>query len=60
MSTPQLNDWVNAGYAVVRTDYQGLGTPGPHPYLIGKSEGRVFSTSCARRGTRSPGSASGS
>ena len=37
---PQLNDWINAGYAVVRTDYQGLGTPGPHPYLIGKSEGR--------------------
>jgi hypothetical protein len=37
---PELNDWVKAGYAVVRTDYQGLGTPGPHPYLIGKSEGR--------------------
>jgi pimeloyl-ACP methyl ester carboxylesterase len=37
---PQLNDWLRAGYAVVRTDYQGLGTPGPHPYLIGKSEGR--------------------
>jgi pimeloyl-ACP methyl ester carboxylesterase len=37
---PELNAWVNAGYAVVRTDYQGLGTPGPHPYLIGKSEGR--------------------
>jgi len=37
---PQLNAWVRAGYAVVRTDYQGLGTPGPHPYLIGKAEGR--------------------
>jgi pimeloyl-ACP methyl ester carboxylesterase len=37
---PQLNAWVKAGYAVVRTDYQGLGTPGPHPYLIGESEGR--------------------
>jgi fermentation-respiration switch protein FrsA (DUF1100 family) len=36
----QLNAWLDAGYAVVRTDYQGLGTPGPHPYLIGKSEGR--------------------
>jgi fermentation-respiration switch protein FrsA (DUF1100 family) len=24
----------------VRTDYQGLGTPGPHPYLIGTAEGR--------------------
>ena len=23
-----------------RTDYQGLGTPGPHPYLVGEAEGR--------------------
>ncbi|HZV20266.1 MAG TPA: alpha/beta fold hydrolase, partial [Hyphomicrobiales bacterium] len=23
------------------TDYPGLGTPGPHPYLVGKSEGRA-------------------
>jgi pimeloyl-ACP methyl ester carboxylesterase len=37
---PQLQDWIAAGYAVVQTDYQGLGTPGPHPYLIGKAEGR--------------------
>jgi dienelactone hydrolase len=36
----QLNAWLAAGYAVLRTDYQGLGTPGPHPYLIGESEGR--------------------
>jgi acetyl esterase/lipase len=28
------------GYVVVATDYQGLGTPGIHPYLIGKSEAR--------------------
>jgi pimeloyl-ACP methyl ester carboxylesterase len=32
--------WLRAGYAVVRTDYEGLGTPGAHPYLIGTSEGR--------------------
>src|SRR3954451_13875875 len=37
---PLLNSWLKAGYAVVRTDYEGLGTPGPHPYLIGNSEGR--------------------
>jgi pimeloyl-ACP methyl ester carboxylesterase len=37
---PLLNRWVKAGYAVVRTDYPGLGTPGPHPYLNGQSEGR--------------------
>jgi pimeloyl-ACP methyl ester carboxylesterase len=35
-----LQRWLKAGYAVVRTDYEGLGTPGDHPYLIGVSEGR--------------------
>src|SRR5512132_723555 len=35
-----LNAWLKAGYAVIRTDYEGLGTPGKHPYLIGTSEGR--------------------
>ncbi len=34
-----LQRWIKAGYAVVRTDYQGLGTAGPHPYLIGDAEG---------------------
>jgi len=29
---------LDAGYVVAATDYQGLGTPGPHPYLIGRSE----------------------
>src|SRR3954447_9726597 len=39
--SPLLNRWLKAGYAVVRTDYEGLGTPvEPHPYLIGTSEGR--------------------
>jgi pimeloyl-ACP methyl ester carboxylesterase len=37
---PELAKWLAAGYAVVRTDYQGLGTPGVHGYLIGKDEGR--------------------
>jgi pimeloyl-ACP methyl ester carboxylesterase len=36
---PLLQRWLKAGYAVVRTDYEGLGTPGAHPYLIGISEG---------------------
>jgi dienelactone hydrolase len=35
-----LQRWLKAGYAVVRTDYEGLGTPGVHPYLVGSSEGR--------------------
>jgi fermentation-respiration switch protein FrsA (DUF1100 family) len=37
---PVLARWLKAGYAVVRTDYQGLGTPGDHQYLVGASEGR--------------------
>lgn len=37
---PVLEHWLKAGYAVVRTDYEGLGTPGAHPYLVGASEGR--------------------
>jgi hypothetical protein len=28
-----LGAWLDDGYAIVATDYQGLGTPGPHPYL---------------------------
>lgn len=27
-----LDHWLNRGYAIVATDYQGLGTVGPHPY----------------------------
>jgi pimeloyl-ACP methyl ester carboxylesterase len=36
----QFSALVRAGYAVVATDYEGLGTPGIHPYLVGSSEGR--------------------
>ncbi|AQS85581.1 MAG: lipase family protein [Acetobacter aceti] len=28
-----LSEWMKRGFAVVGTDYQGLGTPGTHPYL---------------------------
>jgi pimeloyl-ACP methyl ester carboxylesterase len=28
------------GWVVAATDYEGLGTPGPHPYMVGLSEGR--------------------
>ncbi|WP_394850943.1 alpha/beta fold hydrolase [Pendulispora brunnea] len=38
---PALDRWVQNGWAVLRTDYEGLGTPGPHPYIIGVSEGRA-------------------
>ena len=35
-----LDRWLAAGFAVVRTDYEGLGTKGAHPYLVGVSEAR--------------------
>jgi Secretory lipase len=34
-----LDAWLAQGFAVVATDYQGLGTPGIHPYLLWRSEG---------------------
>jgi pimeloyl-ACP methyl ester carboxylesterase len=30
------------GWTVAATDYAGIGTPEPHPYLIGDSEGRAI------------------
>ena len=35
--TPGLNEMLARGYAIVATDYAGLGTPQPHPYLVGAS-----------------------
>ena len=35
-----LNGFLAQGYAVVATDYQGLGTPSPHPFLQGLPNGR--------------------
>lgn len=36
-----LRSMIARGFVVVATDYPGLGTPGPHPYLVGESEGRA-------------------
>ncbi|WP_375754379.1 alpha/beta fold hydrolase [Corallococcus exercitus] len=33
-----LNQFLKQGWAVVMTDYEGLGTKGRHPYLLGNSE----------------------
>ena len=33
--TPGLKEALARGYAIVATDYAGLGTPQPHPYLVG-------------------------
>lgn len=35
-----LDDVLDRGWGLVATDYTGLGTAGPHPYLIGQGEGR--------------------
>lgn len=37
---PGLDALLAAGDVVAATDYEGLGTPGVHPYLVGASEGR--------------------
>jgi pimeloyl-ACP methyl ester carboxylesterase len=37
---PGINQALARGWVIVATDYVGLGTPGPHPYLIGQGEAR--------------------
>ena len=39
-AAPQFGAWLKAGYAIANTDYEGLGTPGVHPYIVGRSAGR--------------------
>lgn len=36
-----VSEYLRRGIAVARTDYEGLGTPGRHPYLIGGSLARA-------------------
>jgi alpha-beta hydrolase superfamily lysophospholipase len=36
-----LRSFMRDGYVVAATDYPGLGTAGPHPYLVGTSEARA-------------------
>lgn len=36
----EMKSFVDAGYAVVATDYVGMGAPGPYSYLVGALEGR--------------------
>jgi pimeloyl-ACP methyl ester carboxylesterase len=49
-----LPAFLAAGYAVVATDYAGLGGPGTHPYLVGASEARAALDSVRAAG-RLPG-----
>jgi len=36
----ELKPMLEAGFAIVLSDYQGMGAPGPYAYLVGASEGR--------------------
>ena len=46
-----LPELLQQGYAVVATDYTGMGVPGPDSYLIGQTEGRnVLDAARAARG----------
>jgi len=37
---PEMDAALQRGWAVVATDYVGLGADAPHPYLVGEAEGR--------------------
>ncbi len=37
---PSANAFLDKGWVIVATDYEGLGTPGRHPYIVGNSEAR--------------------
>jgi pimeloyl-ACP methyl ester carboxylesterase len=41
LAIPGVKDMIARGYTVVATDYPGLGTPGPVPYLIGLGEAQA-------------------
>ena len=45
---------LDLGFAVVVTDYEGLGTPGPHTYMVGQSQGRAV-LDIVRAAQRLPG-----
>ena len=56
---PGLALFLERGYVVTATDYPGLGTPGPHPYLVGESEARAVLDS-VRAAMRMPETGAGS
>jgi pimeloyl-ACP methyl ester carboxylesterase len=56
---PLLPAFLDAGFAVVGTDYVGLGMPGVHPYLVGKSEGAAVLFAARAAQNFSPAQASG-
>jgi acetyl esterase/lipase len=57
-SVQGLHELLQQGFVVAATDYPGLGTAGPHPYLVGISEGRAVIDS-VRVARKMPGSGDG-
>jgi acetyl esterase/lipase len=53
-----LHELLAQGFVVAATDYPGLGTAGPHPYLVGISEGHAVLDS-VRVARQLPGSGNG-
>lgn len=49
-----VHQYTTRGYAVAFTDYEGIGTPGPHTYMAGRSEGAA-SLDVVRAALRLPG-----
>ncbi|WP_427118181.1 lipase family protein [Pseudarthrobacter scleromae] len=52
---PVIEAYLLAGYAIALTDYQGLGTPGTHQYLMRKAQGHAV-IDATRAAQRSGGS----
>jgi acetyl esterase/lipase len=53
-----LHELLAQGFVIAATDYPGLGTAGPHPYLVGISEARAVLDS-VRVARQIPGSGNG-
>ena len=49
-----IHQYATRGFAVVVTDYEGIGTPGEHSYMAGRSEGNV-TLDAVRAALRLPG-----
>lgn len=48
---PELQGFIDDGYVVCATDYQGLGTPGQHQYVVNRTQARdaVYLVHAARK-----------
>jgi pimeloyl-ACP methyl ester carboxylesterase len=38
LGIPEIQQRLDAGFVVAATDYEGIGGPGTHPYMVGESE----------------------